>query len=98
MTNYMFLIFQWLFFFFLTGNIPNRSSYGVFTGELVRYARACTHINDFKTKTLNTISILKKQNFRSKMLKKAWFKFCRNHILTIQKFGSSILYFPDEWP
>ena len=83
---------------FLTGNIPNRSSYGVFIGELVRYARACTHINDFKTKTLNTISILIKQNFRSKMLKKAWLKFCRNHIILIQKFGSSILSFPDEWP
>ena len=26
----------------LSGNIPRRSSYGVFIGELVRYARACT--------------------------------------------------------
>ena len=26
----------------LTGNIPNRSSYGVFIGELVRYSRGCT--------------------------------------------------------
>ena len=27
----------------LTGNIPNRSSYVVFIGELVRYSRACTY-------------------------------------------------------
>ena len=26
----------------LTGNIPHKSSYGVFTGEAVRYARACS--------------------------------------------------------
>ncbi len=31
----------------LSGNIPLTSSYGVFIGELVRYARACTYFKDF---------------------------------------------------
>ena len=30
----------------LSGNIPIKSSYGVFIGELVRYARACTYLED----------------------------------------------------
>ena len=82
---------------FLCGNIPNRSSYGVFIGELVRYARACTFIDDFKCKTKNTICKLLKQNFTIKMLKRSWYKFCRRHILLIQKYGSSILSFHEEW-
>jgi len=82
---------------FLNGNIPGRSSYGVFIGELVRYARACTYIDDFKSKVLTTISKLKKQFFKPKMLKKSWFKFCRTHFLLIQKYGSSILSFYKEW-
>ena len=81
---------------FLSGNIPNRSSYGVFIGELVRYARGCTYIEDFKCKTKNTISKFLKQNFTPKMLKRSWSKFCRSHVLLIQKFGSIILSLSDE--
>ena len=81
---------------FLSGNIPNRSSYGVFIGELVRYARGCTYIDDFKCKTKNTISKFLKQNFTPKMLKRSWSKFCRSHVLLIQKFGSIILSLSDE--
>ena len=29
---------------FLNGNIPKQTATGVFTGELVRYARACTYL------------------------------------------------------
>ena len=82
---------------FLCGNIPNRSSYGVFIGELVRYARGCTLIDDFQNKSKITICKLLKQNFILKMLKRSWQKFCQRHILLIQKFGSSILLFPKEW-
>ena len=82
---------------FLNGNIPGKSSYGVFIGELVRYARACTYIDDFKSKVNILISKLIKQFFKPKMLKKSWFKFCKKHFLLIQKYGSSILSFYKEW-
>ena len=36
----------------LTGNIPLRGSYGVFIGEAVRYARACTYDEDFKKRKI----------------------------------------------
>jgi len=42
----------------LAGNIPLKSSYGVFTCELVRYARACTYLEDFKTRMLNLVNKL----------------------------------------
>ena len=35
----------------LSGNIP-LSYYGVFAGEAVRYARACSHLEDFKSRAL----------------------------------------------
>ena len=82
---------------FLSGNIPNKSSYGVFSGELVRYARGCTFIDDFKMKVNKTISILKNQYFTPKMLKISWFKFCKKHIFLNQKYGSSILSFHQDW-
>ena len=47
----------------LSGNIPRKSSYGVFIGELVRYARACTYLEDFRARTLPLVSKLKKQFF-----------------------------------
>ena len=52
----------------LSGNIPKKSSYGVFTGELVRYARACSFLKDFKSRTFSLVQKLKSQAFTSKML------------------------------
>lgn len=81
----------------LSGNIPDKSSYGVFVGELVRYARACTHYNDFAEKTLSLVKKLKSQLFRGKMLKRAWSSFCNSHLLLIQKFGPKILDLHNQW-
>ena len=49
----------------LTGNIPKKSSYGVFIGEVVRYARACSYFEDFKLRTLALVSKLRKPRFHS---------------------------------
>jgi len=81
----------------LSGNIPQKSSYGVFIGELVRYARACTHLFDFRTRTLILVRKLKKQFFSDRLLKKAWTKFCNSHILTIQKYGPNVLDLCNNW-
>ena len=78
----------------LTGNIPLNSSYGVFVGELVRYARACTFYEDFRNRMLILISKLMKQAFCLRKLKASYFKFVDNHILLVQKYGPRILSFP----
>ena len=81
----------------LTGNIPNKSSYGVFVGELVRYARACSHYDDFRRKTMSLVSKLKRQSFTDKLLKHTWSTFCDSHILLIQKYGPDILDLHRKW-
>lgn len=75
----------------LSGNIPTRSSYGVFIGESVRYARACTYFKDFAARVLVLTKKLKTQGFVGKGLKLAWSRFCTNHLLLIQKFGKQVL-------
>ena len=89
--------FQIVNFPVLSGNIPKSSSYGVFIGELVRYARGCTYFSHFRERTLLLIAKLKTQFFTLKRLKKTWVKFCNSHILLIQKYGSRIIEFNKEW-
>ena len=64
--------FQIINFPTLTGNIPIKSSYGVFICELVRYARACTYFTDFKKRVLILVKKLRTQYFRGKLLKKMY--------------------------
>ena len=75
----------------LSGNIPTKSSYGVFIGELVRYARAYTHYKDFNTRTMILIRKLKSQYFTKIGLIRSWRRFCDHHVLLIQKYGPSVL-------
>ena len=77
----------------LSGNIPS-NSYGVFIGELVRYARACTYYDDFIERVLLLKKKLLKQDFKRRGLKAAFFKFTESHWFLIQKYGSQILSFP----
>ena len=81
----------------LTGNIPLKSSYGVFICEAVRYARACSHFTDFKARILILIKKLKTQFFSDKLLKKAYLKFCDSHILLVQKYGPIVLDLHKVW-
>ena len=81
----------------LTGNIPIKSSYGVFICEAVRYARACTYLKDFKARIQTLIAKLRKQYFLEGLLKKTYAKFCDSHILLVQKYGPTILDLHKFW-
>ena len=48
----------------LNGNIPRSHSYGVFTAQLIRYARGCKMYNDFKDRTQLLFNRLIKQGFK----------------------------------
>ena len=82
---------------FLNGNIPKQTATGVFTGELVRYARACTYLKDFAARTCSLVKKLRTQFYSVRTLKKSWLKFCDNHILLIHKFGKSVLNLHTSW-
>ena len=34
---------------FLDGDVPRRPSYGVYIPQLIRFARVCSHVDDFNT-------------------------------------------------
>ena len=52
---------------FLDGDVPRRSSYGVYISQLIRFARVCSHVDDFNTRKLL------KQGYRYHKLRKAFF-------------------------
>lgn len=81
----------------LTGNIPIRSSYGVFVGEAVRYARACTYYEDFEKRIVILVKKLKTQFFSQQLLKNTWLKFCDTHLLLVQKYGPIVLDLHTRW-
>ena len=47
--------------FFLDGDVPRRPSYGVYISQLIRFARVCSHVEDFNARNkCLTAKLLKK--------------------------------------
>ena len=42
--------FEIVNFPFLDGDVPRRRSYGVYISQLIRFARVCSHVDDFNTR------------------------------------------------
>ena len=64
---------------FLDGDVPRRPSYGVYISQLIRFARVCSHVDDFNTRNKCLTAKLLKQGYRYHKLRKAFFKFYRRH-------------------
>ena len=58
---------------FLDGNVPCRPSYGVYISQLIRFARVCSHVDDFNTRNKCLTAKLLKQGYRYHKLRKAFF-------------------------
>ena len=74
-------------FRFLDGDVPRRSSYGVYISQLIRFARVCSHVDDFNTHNKCLTAKLLKQGYRYHKLRKAISKFYRRHYELISKFN-----------
>ena len=72
---------------FLDGNVPRRPSYGVYISQLIRFARVCSHVDDFNTVNKCLTAKLLKQGYRYHKLRKAFSKFYRRHYELISKFN-----------
>ena len=72
---------------FLDGGVPHRPSYGVYIPQLVRFARVCSHVDDFNTRNKCLTAKLLKQGYRYHKLRKALPKFYRRHCGLISKFN-----------
>ena len=60
---------------FLNGDVLRRPSYGVYISQLIRFARASTHVTDFNNRNRFLTAKLLKQSYRYHKLRKAFSKF-----------------------
>ena len=67
--------------------VPRRPSYGVYISQLIRFARVCSHVDDFNTRNKCLTAKLLKQGYRYHKLRKAFSKFYRRHYELISKFN-----------
>ena len=71
---------------FLDGD-PCCPSNEVYISQLIRFARVCSHVNDFNTSNICLTAKLPKQGYRYHKLRKAFSKFYRRHYELISKFN-----------
>ena len=70
---------------FLEGDVPRRPCYGVYISQLIRFARASSHVTDFNNRNKFLTAKLLKQCYRYHKLRKAFSKFYRRHFELIGK-------------
>ena len=63
-------------FLFLDGDVPRRTSYGVYISQLIRFARASSNLNDFNYRNKALTAKLLRQGYRYfKLLSYLFFSF-----------------------
>ena len=72
---------------FLDGDVPRRPSYGVYISQLIRFARVCSHVDEFNTRNKFLTAKLLKQGYRYHKLREVFSKFYRRHYELISKFN-----------
>ena len=70
----------------LDGDIPRSTSYGVYISQLIRFARASSHVADFNTRNKLLTQKLLKQGYRYHKLRKTFSKYYRRYYDLISKF------------
>ena len=91
MINGMILILILLIFRFLMAiDVPQRSSYGVYISQLIRFARASSHVTGFNNRNKFLTAKLLKQGYRYHKLRKAFSKFYCRHFELIEKYHVSL--------
>ena len=80
----------------LSGNIPNKHSYGVFVSQLIRYARCCDELADFTNRSEALVKKLTKQNFLLSQLRRVFERFTATHHELLFKYSVSSLSICDS--
>ena len=71
----------------MDGDVPSRPFYGVHISQLIRFARVCSHVEDFNACNKCLTAKLLKQDYRYHKPRKAFSKFYRQHYEVISKFN-----------
>ena len=75
---------------FLDGDVPRRRSYGVYISQLIRFAKASSHVNDLNNRNKFLTAKLLKQDYRYHKLSKELSKFYRRYFELIKKYHVSL--------
>ena len=81
MINVTIFDFEVVNFPILDGDIPCFRSYGVYISQLIRFARASSHVADLNTRNKLLTQKLLKQGYLYHKLRKTFSKFIDNTIL-----------------
>ena len=75
---------------FLDGDVPRRTSYGVYKSQLIRFSRASSKVSDFNCRNKALTAKLLKQGYHYHKLRKAFSKFYRRHSELVEKYNISL--------
>ena len=70
----------------LDGDVPRSTSYGVYISQLIRFARASSHVADFNTRNKFLTQKILKQGYRYHKLRQTFYKFYRRYYDLLSKF------------
>ena len=75
---------------FLDGDVPRRTSYGVYISQLIRFARASSSVSDLNCRNKALTAKLLSQGYRYHKLRKTFSKFYRRHSGLVEKYNVSL--------
>ena len=81
---------------FLDGDVPRRTSYGVYKSQHIRFARASSNLNDFNYRNKALTAKLLRQGYRYFKLRKAFSKFYRRYSALLEKYSVSLKTLPQQ--
>ena len=75
---------------FLSSNIPSGPFYGVYISQLIRYARCCSHYDDFRYRHKCLVDRLLSQGYKALRLEKSFKKFYGRYQDLVEKYRRSV--------
>ena len=75
---------------FLDGDVPRRTSCGVYIFQLIRFARASSSVSDFSCRNKALTAKLLRQGYRNHKLRKPFSEFYRRHSRLVEKYNVSL--------
>ena len=82
--------FDMVNFPFQDGDVPRRTSYGLYISQLIRIARVSSNLNDFNYRNKALTAKLLRQGYRYFKLRKAFPNLYRRHSALLEKYSVSL--------
>ena len=67
--------------------VTRSTSCGVYSSQLIRFARVSSHVDDFNTRNKDFIANLLRQGYRHHKIGKAFSEFNRRHFDIVSKYN-----------